>query len=134
MGAYVAYDSHEADAQARQPVIGARSTGDGTYLQGELPRHCATPRWSISCAELARFISSVVVYDPLADARSALDEHNVALTNQVPAAKFNAIVLAVRHDEIVALGKDKLEDMLEPGGLIYDLKSVLALSDSHARI
>jgi UDP-N-acetyl-D-glucosamine/UDP-N-acetyl-D-galactosamine dehydrogenase len=52
----------------------------------------------------------------------------------LPDGHFEAVVLAVKHREIMALGRDRLGALLAPGGLIYDITGVLAPGESDARI
>jgi UDP-N-acetyl-D-galactosamine dehydrogenase len=56
------------------------------------------------------------------------------LHNELPAGPFDAIVLAVNHDCIRNGHSSRLDSMLKPGGLIYDIKGVLPLNRSHRRI
>jgi UDP-N-acetyl-D-galactosamine dehydrogenase len=72
--------------------------------------------------ELGGFLN-VVVYDPVADREDAMHEYGI-----------QAVVLAVKHREIMALGRERLGKLLAPGGLIYDITGVLAPSESDARI
>jgi UDP-N-acetyl-D-galactosamine dehydrogenase len=84
--------------------------------------------------ELAGFVQQVVVYDPLADAEEARHEYGIEIANTLPDAAYDAVVLAVKHEAIVALGAVALRRLLVPGGVIYDLKGVLPAEDSDARI
>jgi UDP-N-acetyl-D-glucosamine/UDP-N-acetyl-D-galactosamine dehydrogenase len=81
--------------------------------------------------ELAGFVE-VVIYDPVADKDDALHEYGVRIEDKLPGGKFQAIVLAVRHHEIMALGRAKLDASLAPGGLIYDVTGVLPPGESDA--
>jgi UDP-N-acetyl-D-galactosamine dehydrogenase len=83
--------------------------------------------------ELASFLD-VTVYDPIADREAALHEYGIAVSPELPAGPFQAIVLAVKHAPIVAMGRDRLKQLLAPGGLIYDIPGVLSPGESDARI
>src|SRR6478672_3250378 len=74
--------------------------------------------------ELSGFVE-VVIYDPIADKDDALHEYGVKIDDKLPSGKFQAIVLAVRHTEIMELGRARLDQSLAPGGLIYDVTGVL---------
>jgi UDP-N-acetyl-D-galactosamine dehydrogenase len=84
--------------------------------------------------ELASFVSQVVVFDPLADADEADAEYGIELSTAMPAGSFEAVVLAVRHDAICALGPERLRALLVPDGVLYDLKQVLPIGMSDASI
>ena len=83
--------------------------------------------------ELGSFLD-VVVYDPVADREDALHEYGVGIVDKLPDDRFQAVVLAVKHREIVALGRGRLGALLAPGGLIYDITGVLAPGGSDAHI
>ena len=83
--------------------------------------------------ELGSFLN-VVVYDPVADRDDALHEYGIGIVPELPDGHFEAVVLAVKHREIMALGRDRLGALLAPGGLIYDITGVLAPGESDARI
>ena len=88
-------------------------------------------------ADLVRELGSflhVVVYDPVADRDDALLEYGISIVDKVPNDRFQAMVLAVKHREIMGLGRDRLSDLLAPGGLIYDITGVLAPGESDAHI
>jgi UDP-N-acetyl-D-galactosamine dehydrogenase len=84
--------------------------------------------------ELGSLAGEVVVYDPLADPDEVRHEYDIESRVAVPDGQFDAIVLAVRHDQIHALGAERLRAMLRPRGVLYDLKQVLPIEASDARI
>lgn len=85
-------------------------------------------------SEFEAFGHKVTIYDPLADGDEVAHEYGLKLSETLPSGPFDAIVLAVRHDEFVELGAVEMRRRLVPGGLLYDLKEVLPVSDSDARI
>src|SRR5689334_3848932 len=84
--------------------------------------------------ELASLSREVVVYDPLADAGEVRKTYGIASTADLPEGPFEAIVLAVRHDAINGIGAERLRGMLVSGGVLYDLKQVLPIEASDARL
>ena len=84
--------------------------------------------------ELMDLAAEVRVYDPLADPEEAREEYGIHLQNELPNETFDTVVVAVRHDEIKACVGDRLNRLLKPGGLIYDLKGVMPNGADHARI
>ncbi len=83
--------------------------------------------------ELGSFLD-VVVFDPVADQDDALHEYGISIVDKLPDERFQAVVLAVKHREIMGLGRDRLGALLAPGGLIYDITGVLAPGESDAHI
>ena len=85
--------------------------------------------------ELKDFVREVVIYDPHADPEQAMHEYGVAVTNDLPKGPFDVVVLAVKHDSIEKLGRKGLERLLEPkSGFVYDIKGVLPVAESEARL
>ena len=84
--------------------------------------------------ELTGFVREVAVYDPHADVTEARHEYGIRVSNTLPKGKFDAVVLAVRHAEIVEMSRERLRRLLKAGGILYDLKGVLPVKDSDARL
>lgn len=85
-------------------------------------------------AEIGPFVGEVVVFDPLADAAEVRETFAIDIVTTCPDGPFDAIILAVRHDEIMALGATALRARLKPQGVIYDLKQVLPAEAADARL
>jgi len=83
--------------------------------------------------ELGSFLT-VVVFDPVADCDDARHEYGIEIVQELPNERFQAVVLAVKHREIMGLGRKRLGALLAPGGLIYDITGVLKPGESDARI
>jgi UDP-N-acetyl-D-glucosamine/UDP-N-acetyl-D-galactosamine dehydrogenase len=84
--------------------------------------------------ELSSLAMEVIVYDPLANPAEVRKEYGIESIETIPEGLFESIILAVRHDQISRLGADRLRMMLVPGGVLYDLKQVLPVEASDARL
>jgi UDP-N-acetyl-D-glucosamine/UDP-N-acetyl-D-galactosamine dehydrogenase len=84
--------------------------------------------------ELGSLAREVVVYDPLANPAEVRKEYGLDSVETIPEGLFDSIILAVRHDQISKLGADRLRTMLVPGGVLYDLKQLLPVEASDARL
>jgi UDP-N-acetyl-D-galactosamine dehydrogenase len=85
-------------------------------------------------AELRDVVGAVEIYDPVADVELTKHEYGVTLTNDLPKGPFDTLVLAVKHDEIVAMGEKGMRALLKQDGLIYDVKGVLPANASSGRL
>ncbi|MDP2620793.1 MAG: nucleotide sugar dehydrogenase [Hyphomicrobiales bacterium] len=74
------------------------------------------------------------VYDPLADPSEAREEYGIQVLNELPAGPFDVLVFAVNHDNIRNGDRAEIAKLLKPNGLIYDIKGVLPLNESHRRL
>lgn len=74
--------------------------------------------------ELENFSCRVSIYDPLADNKEIKHKFDLDLVEYPTNGKFDAVVLAVPHDELLAK-MDEFADKLTTNGIIYDLKGIL---------
>lgn len=74
--------------------------------------------------ELQEFGCNIDVYDPWADKEEVKNEYNLNLQEKIDTSKYEAIVLAVSHNEFKILNFSNLDDTV-----IFDIKSILKTSD-----
>ena len=133
MASYVANDVIKAMLKRKQSIDGARVLVMGFTFKENVPDTRNT-----KVADLVRalrdFVAEITIYDPMADIELAKHEYGLGLVNELPKGPFDAVVLAVKHNQIVQLGKSGIKALLAIGGLIYDLKGILPPTISHARI
>jgi UDP-N-acetyl-D-galactosamine dehydrogenase len=85
--------------------------------------------------ELQEYRASVEIHDPWADRAEALHEFGADLLVDAPeAGTYDAIVVAVAHDQFRALGADGLRALGKPAAVIYDIKGVLPKDAVDARL
>jgi UDP-N-acetyl-D-galactosamine dehydrogenase len=133
MAAWVAHDIIKTMVKAKVRVDSARLLVLGFTFKENVPDTRNTKVAEL-VKELADFAAEVVVYDPMADAEEALHEYGIRITSEMPKGPFQAVVLAVRHDEIIALGEARMRGLLAKGGVLYDLKGALPVDKSDARL
>ena len=134
MAAYIAHDILTTMVKRKLPVSQARLLVMGFTFKENCPDTRNTKVADL-VRELQNFVAEVVVFDPQADAKEAAHEYDVVVHNTLPKGPYDGAVLAVRHDEFVALGYEKIRALLRPdNGFIYDIKGVLPASASDARI
>lgn len=73
--------------------------------------------------QLSRLGHKLTIHDPLAHIEEAYQEYKVTLTRKIH-KNYDAIVLAVPHTPYINLSKNKIESLLKPKGLVYDLKGI----------
>ena len=132
MASFVARDIIKAMLHRKLKMDGAKVLVMGFTFKENVPDTRNTKVVDL-VRELGSFLD-VVVYDPVADREDALHEYGVGIVDKLPDDRFQAVVLAVKHREIVALGRGRLGALLAPGGLIYDITGVLAPGESDAHI
>ncbi len=73
-------------------------------------------------ANLKEFGTAVTIFDPWANSYEVKHEYGVETLKNMPQNKFDGIVLAVSHNEFLAIDYYKY---LNPKGIIYDVKGFL---------
>jgi UDP-N-acetyl-D-glucosamine/UDP-N-acetyl-D-galactosamine dehydrogenase len=129
MASFVAHDVVKAMVKKQVRVDRARILVMGFTFKENCPDTRNTKIADL-VKELQGFVSEVVVYDPEADIAEARHEYGLRVQNDMPKGKFDAVVLAVKHADIVELGETKLRKLVKPGGVLYDLKGVLGIGRS----
>lgn len=84
--------------------------------------------------ELQDFNCNVDVFDPWVSRHEAMNEYGIDLTVNLRANYYDAVVIAVAHAEFKVLGATALRKHCKECSVIYDLKYVLAQSESDLRI
>jgi UDP-N-acetyl-D-galactosamine dehydrogenase len=129
MAAFVAHDVVKTMVRRKIPVDRASVLVMGFTFKENCPDTRNTKVADL-VSELTGFVGDVTVYDPEADVQEARHEYGIEVSNRLPKGRFDAVVLAVKHNAIMALGQDKLRRYLKPRGVLYDLKGVLPVGKS----
>ena len=78
-------------------------------------------------AELKEFGCSVISHDPIACPDEVHAEYGITLSNESELKDLDAVILAVSHDEYLGSNSHyQLSSMLKKGGVVIDVKSVIA--------
>lgn len=73
--------------------------------------------------ELKDFGMQVDVIDPYADPEEVEEEYGYSL-EKGPSGKYNAVVLAVNHEEYAGLSEEDFKQIMQPDGLFVDIKGI----------
>ena len=77
---------------------------------------------------------SVDVYDPWVNKNQAADEYNIELIDKPMKDKYDAIVIAVKHDEFKVLTEDQFRAFGKDNHVLYDIKYLLKANESDGRL
>lgn len=83
---------------------------------------------------LAAYNAQVDVHDPWVDAAEATHEYGLTPIGQPQPGVYDAIVVAVGHDQFRALGGDGIRALGKPGCVVYDVKYILPLDAVDGRL
>ena len=76
-------------------------------------------------AELRSYNANVHIHDPWVNAGEARHEYGLDLIAQPESGKYDAVILAVSHNEFIALGADGIRAFGKPGAVLFDVKRAL---------
>ena len=80
------------------------------------------------------FNCNVDVYDPWVNKVQAADEYNIKIIDKPMKDKYDAIIIAVNHDEFKALTGDQIRAFGKTNHVLYDIKYLLKANESDGRL
>ena len=84
--------------------------------------------------ELQDFNIQVDVYDPWVNVNEAQHEYGITPIAQPASAEYDAIIIAVAHDQFKQLGEQGIRGFGKENHVLYDLKYILNKSESDIRL
>ncbi|WP_434148316.1 Vi polysaccharide biosynthesis UDP-N-acetylglucosamine C-6 dehydrogenase TviB [Methylocaldum gracile subsp. desertum] len=75
--------------------------------------------------ELESYNARVDVYDTWANPEEVKEEYGIDLVGELPAGKYDAVVIAVAHREFKAMGVQAIRALAKPDGVLFDVKYAL---------
>lgn len=85
-------------------------------------------------SELQEFNLNVDVYDPWVDKEEAISEYTITPIDVPKNNHYDAIILAVAHNEFKAMSKSDFDKLTKNNCIVYDLKYLLPLNESDLRL
>jgi UDP-N-acetyl-D-galactosamine dehydrogenase len=133
MGGYVVGQLIKRMLKSKIPVMDASILVMGLSFKENCPDLRNTKVADI-LAELKSYSADIDVYDPWVIPEDALHEYGVTPVNQPVPGKYDAIILAVAHDEFRTIGAEKLRSYGKPVHILFDLKYMLRKDESDMRL
>ena len=84
--------------------------------------------------ELVKYNALVDVHDPLVDAENALDEYSISMLAEPQPDTYDAVIIAVAHNEFRANGAAGLRALCKADGVLYDVKYLLPAAEVDGRL
>ena len=133
MGGYVVSQLVKAMTKQRIYVEGARVLVMGLTFKENCPDLRNTRIVDI-VKELGEYNVAVDVYDPWVEKEEAEHEYGITPIESPQAGKYDAVILAVSHEEFVKMGADEIRKLGKAKHILYDLKYVLPADASDLRL
>ena len=84
--------------------------------------------------ELVKYNAQIDVHDPLVDVENALDEYNITMLAEPQSDMYDAVIIAVAHDQFRDNGADGLRALCKADGILYDVKYLLPAAEVDGRL
>ncbi len=121
MGAYVADQTIKLMLKKGIQVLGSNVLILGFTFKENCP-DCRNTKVADIVKALNEYDLSLTIYDPWANPAVAKHEYDIDITNDLPTNKYDAIILAVSHNEFAELDVKKFG---KENHVIFDVKGIL---------
>jgi len=132
MGEYVVSQLIKRMIKNKQQVDGSKVLLMGLTFKENCPDLRNTKVVDI-ISELQEYNINIDIYDPWVSKVEAIEEYGLSLIDE-PTNDYEAVIVAVAHNEFIDLGAEGVRKFLKNDGLLYDLKSLFEKSESDIRL
>ena len=84
--------------------------------------------------EFNSYGAKVDVYDPWVDSKETQHEYGITPIDKPQQNTYDAIVLAVKHDQFVQMGEEKIRALGKENHVLYDIKYILSADKVDGRL
>ena len=84
--------------------------------------------------EFDSYHAQVEIYDPWIDTKEAEHQYSIPFLSDLPSTHYDAIILAVNHNQFKELGADKIHSFGKQNHVLFDVKNVLTKEQADGRL
>lgn len=133
MGSFIVSEVVKLMASKRISIIGARILMMGLSFKENCP-DLRNTRVIGMINELELCNAVVDVYDPWVNVNELQNAQPLRLVEKPTEGSYDAIIIAVSHDQFKALGSKQIRVLGKENHVLYDIKYLLAASESDGRL
>ena len=133
MGSYVANEVSKLMTKKRIQIAEANILIMGLTFKENCPDHRNT-RVVDLVKEFKSFSCNVDVYDPWVNKKQVAEEYKIEPIDKPIKDKYDAIILAVSHDEFKSLTESQIRSYGKSSHVLYDIKYLLKENESDGRL
>ncbi|MFK8030824.1 MAG: Vi polysaccharide biosynthesis UDP-N-acetylglucosamine C-6 dehydrogenase TviB [Gammaproteobacteria bacterium] len=133
MGIYVVSQVTRLMTQKRIHVVGSDVLILGFTFKENCP-DVRNTRVIDMVRELESFDANVTVYDPWANSAETEHEYGVSLTSELNPGSYDAIILAVAHNEFAEMGVEEVHKLGRDNHVLFDIKHLFEPADVDGRL
>ncbi|ENU32059.1 hypothetical protein F991_00041 [Acinetobacter sp. CIP-A165] len=124
MGEYVATQLIKEMVKKRIQVVGSRILVMGLSFKENCPDIRNTKIVDMVNA-LKEYELDIDIYDPWVDEEEVVNEYGLRPVTTLVNNKYDAVIIAVRHNQFINMGDTNIKALTHTNGVIYDLKYLL---------
>ncbi|MDB4185291.1 Vi polysaccharide biosynthesis UDP-N-acetylglucosamine C-6 dehydrogenase TviB [Candidatus Pelagibacter sp.] len=133
MGSYVANEVSKLMTKKHIQIAEANILIMGLTFKENCPDHRNTQVINL-VKEFKSFSCKVDVYDPWVNKKQVAEEYKIDPVDEPIKGKYDAIVLAVSHDEFKSLTESQIRTYGKDNHVLYDIKYLLKKNESDGRL
>ncbi len=84
--------------------------------------------------EFKNYHAHVDVYDPWINIDDAKEKYNVSFLDQLPTDKYDAIILAVNHQQFNTIDADTIHALGKNNHILFDVKNIFPKNEVDGRL
>jgi len=84
--------------------------------------------------EFLSYGANIDIHDPWANSKEAEQEYSISLIDNPEKSKYDAIILAVAHNDFIEMGMEKIRSFGKESSVIFDIKSIFSKDTTDARL
>ncbi len=133
MGEYVVSQVIKLMLEKRIHINGSKILMMGLTFKENCP-DLRNTRVTDMLEEFSKYGATVDVHDPWVDPQEAKDEYNITLISQPKKDDYDAIILAVAHNQFTAMGTEQIRTLGKQQHVLFDIKYILSANDVDGRL
>ena len=133
MGSFVVSEVLKLMAKKRLSIVGANVLIMGLSFKENCP-DLRNTRVIGMVEELESYNANVEVYDPWVNVDDLKNEQQLKVIKQPTKGSYDAIIIAVSHDQFKALGVNAVRAFGKPNHVLYDIKYLFASNETDGRL
>jgi UDP-N-acetyl-D-galactosamine dehydrogenase len=133
MGEYVVSQIIKLMLEKRIHINGAKILMMGLTFKENCP-DLRNTRVTDMLDEFSKYGATVDVHDPWVDPEEAQEEYGITIVEQPKTGDYDAIILAVSHNQFVTMGAEKIRTYGKEDHVLFDIKYILSADEVDGRL
>ncbi len=133
MGGYVVSQVIKLMLEKRIHINGSKILMMGLTFKENCP-DLRNTRVTDMLEEFGKYGATGDVHDPWVDPQEAKEEYDITLVDQPQKNDYDAIILAVSHDQFTAMGAEQIRAFGKQQHILFDIKYILSADDVDGRL